>query len=124
MVEINSQDFMRNLQLANNQLKANIDVSKFKIPEGFDPENNISVIRRIFSRVNIDFFEGIKKGNKIFIDIMYDAEVSESPSVEIFSKLLNTVGKFHGISQWGLKFNCGRFTVLNVEKVTIKNYDN
>ena len=65
LVELNSQEFLSHLELANKQLKANIDVSKFKIPEGFDPEDNISVIRRVFNRVNIDFFDGITKGNKV-----------------------------------------------------------
>ncbi len=123
-VEINSAEFYKNLELANNQIKGNLVISKFRIPEGFDPEENISVIRRIYNRVNIDLFEGILKGNKVYIDIMHNAEVKDSPSIETLRKLLDIVGKFHGISQWGSKFNCGRFKVLNIEKVTINNYDN
>lgn len=123
-VEINSAEFYKNLELANKQIKGNLEISKFKIPEGFYPEDNISVIRRVYNRVNIDLFEGILKGNKVYIDIMHNAEVKDSPSIETLKKLLDIVGKFHGISQWGSKFNCGRFKVLNIEKVTIKNYDN
>ena len=123
-VEINSAEFYKNLELANNQIKGKLEISNFKIPEGFDPEDNISVIRRVYNRVNIDLFEGILRGNKVYIDIMHNTEVKDSPSIETIRKLLDIVGKFHGISQWGSKFHCGRFKVLNIEKVTINNYDN
>ncbi len=123
-IELNSLEFAKNLELANNQIGAKIDISKFILPEGFNDENNITVLKRVFNRVNIDFFEGIASGKKVFLDLMYYAEVSKSPSVETVRKLLDVLGRFHGISQWGQKFNCGRFKVLNVEKVTINNYDN
>lgn len=123
-VEINSGEFLNKLELANKQIKAKVDISKFKIPEGFNAEGKESVIRRPYNRVNIDFFEGIVKGSKVYIDLMYDAGIDDSPSIETVSKILSVVGKFHGISQWGSKFNCGRFKILNIEKVTINNYDN
>ena len=123
-VEINSAEFYKDLELANKQIKGNLDIGKFKIPEGFNPEDNTSVVRRVYNRVNIDLFVGVLRGSKVYIDIMYNAEVKDSPSIETLRKLLDIVGKFHGISQWGKKFNCGRFKVLNIEKVTINNYDN
>ena len=87
-VQINSGDFINNLSLANKQIKAKLEVSKFKVPEGFDSEGKVSVIRRPYNRVNIDFFEGIKAGSKVYIDIMYNDGLKNSPSVETVSKLL------------------------------------
>ena len=124
LIELNSQEFFNNIKLANKQVNAKIDIKKFIIPEGFDHEDKITVIKRVFNRVNIDFFEGIARGNKVFLDLMYFAEIENSPSIETVGTLMDILGRFHGISQWGQKFNCGRFKVLNVEKVTIKNYDN
>jgi len=39
------------------------------------------------------------------------------------AQLVDIIGRFHGISQWGSKFNCGRFKIKKIERVTIDNYE-
>ena len=124
LVEINPSSLSENLQLANQQLKADININNFIIPEGFHDEDQVSVIKRIFNRVNIDFFEGLEKGSKVYLDLMFKKEPKDCPSLDTISSLLDIVGRYHGISQWGAKFHCGRFKVLNTERITLKNYDN
>ena len=123
-VEIHSQQFMEKLKLANEQLDGNLDTTKFKIPDGFHAMGLITTCRRVYNKVNVDLFEGITKGKKVKLEIMYDDKVENSPDVDIVGKLFDVIGRFHGISQWGSKFHCGRFTVLKTEKITIDNYDN
>lgn len=64
-----------------------------------------SLLTRTYNRVRVDKFEGIKWGSKVTVF----AE-GESKAIHEF---FNHLGKL-GISQWGTKFNCGRFDVLTV----------
>jgi len=121
LVEIHSSEFHKKLKLANKQVEANIDVSKLKIPNGFEARGQISVLKRIYNKVNIDLFEGIARGNTVSIDIMCDDD--NCPKEDTMAQLVDIIGRFHGISQWGSKFNCGRFKIKKIERVTIDNYE-
>lgn len=124
-VALHSQDLMKKLELANEHLNAELDIGKFKIPDGFEiNHDSISKLKRVYNKVNIDWFEGIQKGKKIKLDIMFEDTSDKAPKVELVSSLFDVIGRFHGISQWGAKFHCGRFKVSKTERVTIENYDN
>ena len=104
-VELHSQQFMEKLKLANEQLDGNLDTSKFKIPDGFYASDLISTCKRVYNKVNVDLFEGIATGKRVRLELMYDSPTDEAPDVATVGKLLSTIGKFHGISQWGSKFH-------------------
>ena len=116
-IAINENEWRKHIDLASKQLELGLDTSKLVFESGFDAGSKVSIIRRVYNKVNTDLFEGIRKGNNLEIQFVYKDEPKVSPSIEEISKLLEIVGKFYGMSQWGLKFHCGRFLVKNVERV-------
>ena len=117
LVSINEEEWRSNIALALKQLNLKFDIKKFIFESGFDPEGRVTVLKRIYNKVNVDLFEGIERGNIIEIQFVYKDSLDDSPPVKVVTKLLEIVGKFYGMSQWGTKFHCGRFTVANVTRI-------
>ena len=123
LVEFHDKEVRDSIELAKAQLGLSFDISKFKIPNGFEAKDNISVLKRVYNKVNIDLFEGIRRGKSVDIQMLYNDNPDASPSAGDIKKLLSVLGKFHGISQWGRKFNCGRFKVNQVKILKADNYE-
>jgi hypothetical protein len=70
-----------------------------------DPEE-VSVLSRIYNKVRVDKFEGIRHGTSCSLFCSADADGDELHS--LVNGAMYRLGSI-GISQWGLKFNCGRF---------------
>tara|TARA_B100000579_G_scaffold437938_1_gene470081 strand:+ start:888 stop:1352 length:465 start_codon:yes stop_codon:yes gene_type:complete len=118
LVAINEEEWRSNIALALKQLNLKFDIKKFIFESGFNAEGKVMVLKRVYNKVNIDLFEGIERGNTIDIQFVYKDEVDNAPSVKAVKKLLNIIGKFYGMSQWGTKFHCGRFSVKEVKRIT------
>ena len=114
---INEEEWRSNFALALNQLGLKFDIKKFIFESGFSVEGKVKVLKRVYNKVNVDLFEGIERGNSVDIQFIYKDEIENSPSVEMIQKVLEIIGKFYGMSQWGTKFHCGRFLVINVKRV-------
>ena len=69
-----------------------------------------SLLTRVYNRSRVDKFEGVARGGKVFW-------VGECPKdgEELVKEYMDIVGR-SGISQWGLKFNCGRFKLLEITR--------
>ena len=123
LVEFHDQEFKKTTELVLKQLNINLNVEKLKIPNGFNASGRISVLRRVYNKVNIDLFEGIKRGNSVTMQLLYNDTSDKSPSADVIKKIMSVFGKFHGISQWGRKFNCGRFVVNYAKILNSENYE-
>ena len=117
LVAINEEEWRSNIALALKQLNLKFDIKKFIFESGFDAGSRVMVLKRIYNKVNVDLFEGIERGNTIDVQFVYKDSLENSPPIEAVTKLLEIVGKFYGMSQWGTKFHCGRFSVVNVKKI-------
>ena len=69
----------------------------------------VNILRRIYNRVRVDRFEGIEKGTRVTLELEVDAQ-ADLPRV---TQLAEKLGK-SGRSQWGRKFNCGKFKVIAI----------
>ena len=114
---INEEEWRSNFALALKQLNLKFDIKKFIFESGFSIEGKVKVLKRVYNKVNIDLFEGVERGNNIDIQFVYKDEVDNSPPIDAIKHILEIVGKFYGMSQWGTKFHCGRFLVTNVERI-------
>lgn len=72
----------------------------------------VNILRRIYNRVRVDRFEGVEKGTRISVMLEVNDEV-ELEEVEEFARILGRAG----ISQWGRKFNCGKFKLLTITQI-------
>ena len=117
IASLNENEWRSNFALALKQLGLKFDIKKFIFESGFSVEGKVKILKRVFNKVNIDLFEGIERGNEISISFVYKDDPESSPDVKAVRSILDIVGKFYGMSQWGTKFHCGRFSVISVKRV-------
>lgn len=117
LVAINESEWRDNFKLAAKQLGLKVDTKNFIFACGFDAAGKIKILKRTYNKVNVDLFEGIERGNTIEVEFTYKDIPENSPEPDAVRGILEIIGKFYGMSQWGCKFHCGRFTVLNVERI-------
>jgi hypothetical protein len=117
-VALNENELRGHFELAAKQLDMDFDPKTVVFTEGFDSE--LSIIRRTYNRTNVEFFEGIEQGNTITIEL---AVVGDNvPDADDLRKILAVIGRYYGITQFGSKFQCGRFNVLTVTRKTKDNF--
>ena len=119
-VALNESELRNHFQLAAKQLEMEFNPKTVVFAEGFDSE--LSIIRRVYNKTNIEFFEGIEQGETINIEMAVVGDEDKIPTQDDLSKILNVIGKFYGISQFGNKFQCGRFKVITIVRKTKDNY--
>ena len=119
-IALNENELRRTFERAADQLDMAFDPKTVVFPEGFDSET--SIIRRVYNRTNVDLFEGIEHGNFIHLEMALVGDAESLPSKEDLEKILKVVGKFYGVTQFGSKFQCGRFKVIHVVRKTKDNY--
>lgn len=80
------------------------------LSKGFE-QAVIVVLKRVYGGTRVDRFEGIARETQaVFYCMAENREVGELVDI------LNEVGRTVGVSQWGKKFNCGRFKVASITK--------
>ena len=89
------------------KLKLNVGPELF-INESVDPPR-VNILRRVYNKVRVDRFEGIESRSKLSIYCACDKACPDE-----LSRLFAELGRSRGISQWGRKFNCGRFKLLSI----------
>jgi hypothetical protein len=114
---LNENEWRDNFRLALKQLNLVFDIKKFIFESGFSVEGKTEVLKRVYNKVNVDLFEGVKRGKEISISFAYKDNPENSPEVAAMRCVLGIVGKFYGMSQWGTKFHCGRFEVISIKRV-------
>lgn len=118
-IALNENELRGHFELAAKQLDMDFDPKTVVFTEGFDSE--LSIIRRTYNRTNVEFFEGIEQGNTITIEL---AVVGDNiPDADDLRKILAVIGRYYGITQFGSKFQCGRFNVLTVTRKTKDNFN-
>ena len=81
---------------------------------------SVHLYRRIWSGVNVEYFESMRKGTILTMEMVFDEAVRRSPNPTQLKAILGHVGEHIGISQFGSKFGFGRFDVVSIE---IKDID-
>ena len=120
-VALNENELRSSFERAAKQLQKEFNPKIIVFTEGFDSE--CSIIRRTYNKTNVEFFEGIEQGKEIVLELaVVEGDEKELPTVEDLRKILDVIGKFYGISQFGNKFQCGRFQVVSIIKKTKDNY--
>lgn len=119
-IKINETQWRESLTEAAKQLKIkDFDPKTISFESGFDPQA-MTLIRRVYNRTNIEFFEGVDKDQKLTFEYMVE-EVPGAPTLEQLKQMWNVIGKYIGMSQFGNKFQLGRFTVMYVRECSLGN---
>jgi hypothetical protein len=120
LIYLEEEEWRAWFKKAATYLKIDIDTGSIILPEGFE-SNSTSLLRRVFNKVKVDLFEGIERGNSITIQFLIEESSDKHPSLDDMEKMLDVIGKFYGISQFGKKFHCGRF---KLQSLTLKDKEN
>tara|TARA_E500000331_G_C17188616_1_gene683821 strand:+ start:551 stop:1009 length:459 start_codon:yes stop_codon:yes gene_type:complete len=118
-IALNENELRKHFELAAKQLDMDFDPKTVVFTEGFESE--CSIIRRTYNRTNVEFFEGIEQGNNITLEMALVGE-DNLPTEDDLRKILAVIGRFYGITQFGSKFQCGRFHVLSITRKTKDNF--
>ncbi len=114
---VNQNMWLDKLQLAAHNLQFVLDVRGTVVaPQSIMPAT-IKYYRRTYSKVNVEMFEAFGPGTVLTFDLLLRDDRPKCPSVEQMSSMLDFVGEWEGVSQFGSKFGFGRFTVLNLKSV-------
>lgn len=86
---------------------------------------SIHLYRRRFSGTQTELFESIRTGTVITFEMATREDQPGCPSLDHVEKMLVVIGEHLGLSQWGSKFNFGRFSVkLCIQKNKNEPTDN
>lgn len=114
-VAVNQNQWLEDLLFATRTIKLDLKIhSTIVPPEGILPAS-VHLHRRTYSGAHVEFFESFRKGTILTFDMLVHEDRPKCPNVEQLRTLLELVGEYRGISQWGNKFGFGRFTVLSVK---------
>jgi hypothetical protein len=72
----------------------------------------VNILRRVYNRVRVDRFEGVEKGTQVSMIL----EVGDVTDFKNIKELVLNLGR-SGISQWGRKFNCGKFKLIDITRI-------
>ena len=100
-------DLNKDIDKIRENLSLNTD-HQITLQEDLDPPR-INILRRVYNKVRVERIEGIE--SKTYLSIYCHCEEDYVNELTILFKEL---GKKYGISQWGRKFNCGRFKLVSI----------
>lgn len=110
---VNEKEWKEDMAAAAADLKLDFNKNSVSLEPGIDfPE--VNVLKRVYNKTNVDLFEGVSAGNELVFSVRINENLDNSPTKEDLIKIFTVVGKFIGISQFGKKFHCGRFTVKTI----------
>ena len=113
-VSVNQTAWLDDLVFASHSLKLDLNVRKtVQPPQGLIPAS-IHLYRRVYSGVQVDFFESFRKGTILTFDMLLQDHLPKCPDLLQLEQMMILVGKHCGISQWGRKFGFGRFDVVSL----------
>ena len=120
-IAIDENEWRSDISESAESLGLKLDVKSIRFELGFDPIK-VCTLRRTYNKVNVEMFEGIPSGTTISIFLYADKRMDNCPSLEDIRKVMDVFGKFFGISQFGKKFQCGRFEVKEINLLDRDNY--
>lgn len=100
-------------QIAANELHYDVDAKTIEPPLHFRPAT-IHLYERIYSRVNVEWFESFKSGTVLTLDFLVKHQEKRAPDPVKLLAIMRFTGDRLGLSQWGSKFGFGRFEVLSL----------
>lgn len=112
-VLINTEEWREKFKKAARILGTHINAAAIMTEPGYECPT-LRLYRRRFNQVNVDIFESISKGTVLTLKFAI-ADLPKAPTSEQIYALLETMGTFMSLSQWGEKYGYGRFEVLSVE---------
>ncbi len=114
-VFVNQNQWLEDLLFAARTMKLDIKVQSTIVPpEGLLPAS-IHLHKRTYSGAHVEFFESFRKGTILTFDMLVHEDRPKCPTVPQLGSLLELVGEYRGISQWGSKFGFGRFAVVGIK---------
>jgi len=120
-IAIDENDWRSDISEAAESLGLDFNTTSIKFELGFDPVK-VCTLRRTYNKVNVEMFEGIPSGTNLSIFLYADKREENCPSLKDIKKVIEVFGKFFGISQFGKKFQCGRFEVKEINLLDKNNY--
>jgi len=120
-ISIDENEWRSDLSEAAKSLGIEANMKCIKFEEGFYAEKTCT-LRRTYNKVNVEMFEGIPAPSILDIYMFMDERVGEDMTLDNLKKSLTVFGKFFGISQFGKKFQCGRFDVLELKVLNKDDY--
>lgn len=105
-------------------LKLDVNLDAIIPPRGIAPAT-IQLHKRQWSAANVEFFQCFAAGTVLTLYFVIDPDAPKAPTQEQFRLLLEFIGQWLGLTQWGAerKFGYGVFKVESLETVDHNNYD-
>jgi len=117
-MHLHEQDFVRGFCEIARLLGLTIRPDEVLVPLGIDiSKATTSLITREFSATRHEQFEGLRRNQRLEFELMLGEGNNHLGAAEV-SAVMEQYGRFRGISQFGAKFQCGRFNVLSVVPVS------
>jgi len=113
-VNVNSQFWQDQLSLAARNLQLDLDVRRTVIPPNGILPASVHLYRRVYSQVNVEYFESFRKGTILTFDLLIRDDLPRHPEGSQLKLLLSFTGQYLGLSQFGSKFGFGRFGLVSV----------
>lgn len=111
---VNQNQWLEDLVFAARSLKLDLKVTTTMVPPEGISMGTIHLHRRTYSGAKVDFFEAFLKNTILTFDLVLHDDRPKCPTIEDTRRMLEIVGQYRGISQWGSRFGFGRFKVLEV----------
>lgn len=114
-VAVNQNQWLEDLLFAARTMKLDLKIhSTVTPPEGLLPAS-IHLHRRTYSGAHVEFFESFRKGTILTFDMLMHEDRPKCPTHNQLRSLMELVGEYRGISQWGNKFGFGRFELIDLK---------
>ena len=114
LVFVHSEYWKEQFRIAAMQLHYPIDVNTLYPPPGMEAAS-IHLFRRIYSKRHVELFESFRAGTVLTFDFMVREDKPRCPDVAQFKNMLQFIGEYLGLSQFGSKFGFGRFQLIDVK---------
>lgn len=117
MVSLEPKTWLWMLDQSSRDLGLDVDCKTVRAPLGVRPGTTV-LRRHPWNATRVDMFEAIPKGAELGFRVAIMAEAG-APSPNQLQDMLEYIGDYIGMSQWGSKppFGYGRFKVLYVKEL-------
>lgn len=116
-IEIDAQAWEWMFKQAAKGLKLDVDTTTIRPPNGFDIPTLV-LWNREKTPVSVEMFEAIRKGARLTFNIVVlESSVNKTPTRHNVKAMLDYIGNYIGMSQYGSKFGFGRFTVESLNEL-------
>lgn len=112
-VFVHADYWKEQFKIAAMQLHYPINTDTLHPPSGIESAS-IHLFRRIFSKRRMELFESFRAGTVLTFDFIVREDKPRCPDVQQFKNMLEFIGEYLGLSQFGSKFGFGKFKVVDV----------